>query len=63
MDAIESINKVREYPDHGANYDTAVISNHWNCSDKVVFTIGDKSYVFVADHLRRAITNACNAHR
>lgn len=59
---IESINKVKEYDAETDNPTELIIKNHWNFSDRVVLEIGGKSYVFIADHLRKAIINAVNAH-
>ena len=57
---IESINKVREYPDSSGPYQTLTIRNHWCYRDRVVLQIAEKEYTFVAEHLLLAIKNATN---
>lgn len=56
---IESFNKVREYPVDGP-YQILTIRNHWAHRDRVILSIEDKEYTFVAEHLLMAIKNATN---
>lgn len=62
MSRIDSINKVREYPDEVGPYHTMIIMNHWNHRDRVVIEINGKKYTFIARDLKLAIDNAVNCH-
>ena len=61
---IESINKVREYPDDDGQYCTLIVRNHSTLHGRVVLQLAganhDKEYVFIAADLRLAISNAEN---
>jgi hypothetical protein len=54
--------EIREYPDEDGPYDTLIIRNHWNYTDRVVLEIQGKQYIFRSTDLRRAITN-CENHK
>lgn len=63
MKAIESTNKVREYPDETSKaFHTLIVREHWNSSDKIVLELDGKSYTFLAKDIKKAIENAQNAH-
>lgn len=63
MNVITVNSAVREYHDEVKPYNTLNIRNHWNDNNKVVLNInGEKDYVFYAEHLKKAIDNAQNAH-
>lgn len=57
---ISVTNQVREYPDEDGPYQTLVVRNHWSRTDRVVLEIEGRSYTFLVNDLRRAITNAAN---
>ena len=63
MSNITVCNEVTECLDEvGAKREVLKICNHWNYRSRVILKIGEKEYVFEAEHLEQAIRNACNAH-
>lgn len=67
MSAIESVNTVDEYPNDSSveawnNRERLIVRNHANRPERVILEIGGKKYIFIVDHLLKAIKNAQNAH-
>ena len=62
MAKVETRNTIRTYPDGDAVSMVVTVRNHWNWGDRVVLEIDGREYVVIAEHLRRAIQNATNAH-